>query len=53
MAKICPQTNDVVLYLECLECPDKGKCIDRRNVKENSVYVKESKIKKLKKYNRL
>lgn len=23
MAKICPVTNDKVLYLECLECDDK------------------------------
>lgn len=24
MAKICPETNDVVLYLDCLECETKG-----------------------------
>ena len=23
MAKICPMTNDKVLYLDCLECEDK------------------------------
>ncbi len=23
MAKICPETNDIVLYLTCLECEDK------------------------------
>ncbi len=23
MAKICPETGDVVLYLTCLECEDK------------------------------
>jgi len=26
MARICPLTNDVVLYLECLECDDRAAC---------------------------
>ena len=26
MAKICPQTNDYVLYLECNECEQKRLC---------------------------
>ncbi len=26
MAKICPQTGEKVLYLECLECEDRTKC---------------------------
>lgn len=26
MAKICPQTGEPVLYLDCLECDDKEKC---------------------------
>ena len=30
MSKICPQTGDVVLYLECLECENKGNCKPRK-----------------------
>ncbi len=26
MAKICPETNEKVLYLDCLDCENKGKC---------------------------
>lgn len=26
MAKICPYTGEKVLYLDCLECEDRGKC---------------------------
>ena len=26
MAKMCPITKEKVLYLECLECEQKGKC---------------------------
>lgn len=26
MSRICPITNDVVLYLECNECEDKEAC---------------------------
>lgn len=26
MAKECPLTGDVVLYLDCIECDDKNKC---------------------------
>lgn len=28
MAKVCPITGNVVLYLTCLECEDKDKCKD-------------------------
>lgn len=28
MAKICPVTKEKVLYLECLECNQKGRCKD-------------------------
>lgn len=26
MAKICPETNEKVLYLECLECEKRKEC---------------------------
>ena len=26
MAKICPETNEKVLYAECLECEERGGC---------------------------
>ena len=28
MAKICPQTGEYVLYVDCLECEDRGRCGD-------------------------
>lgn len=33
MSKICPETGCVVLYSDCLECDDKGKCRRKQNEK--------------------
>jgi len=37
MAKICPQTNDYVLYLECNECEQKRLCKPLRVAKKTLV----------------
>lgn len=31
MAVICPETNEPVLYIECLECEDRPKCKKRKD----------------------
>lgn len=36
MAKVCPLTGDVVLYLECLECDDRRECNDKRACQERT-----------------
>lgn len=35
MSKICPHTNSIVLYLECLECDDKICRTSQRNSYEH------------------
>ena len=30
--RICPETNEPVLYLDCNECEDKGKCRNGENI---------------------
>ena len=37
MAKICPITEEPVLYLECLECEYKNNCPPDRNQEETDV----------------
>lgn len=44
MAKICPLTNKVVLYLTCLECEDKGKCKDIKKEGINESKSTDSKV---------
>lgn len=35
MSKICPIINSPVLYLDCLECEDRGKCNDKTEYEDN------------------
>lgn len=42
MAKICPITNDKVLYLDCLECEEK---ICKKHTGGNKIVKKEQKEK--------
>lgn len=43
MAKICPLSNQVVLYLDCLECEYKAectmKCMNEKSEKKLEKYV--------------
>ncbi len=39
MSKICPMTNDVVLYLDCLECEEK--VCKKENFNENKAVQKQ------------
>ena len=39
MAKICPITNDKVLYLDCLECDDKV-CLSSTHISSQSEQIK-------------
>ena len=46
MSKICPETNETVLYLDCLECETKS-CRKQKNTeKEPILEEKENKVKK-------
>ena len=50
MAKICPYTGEKVLYLDCLECEDKGKCSGKLDAGDDLYNVStEQKDKLLKK----
>lgn len=40
MAKKCPKTNKYVLYLECLECEEHGKCKKKNPGKRDTINVK-------------
>ena len=42
MAKICPFTNDVVLYLDCKECDDIKECRKLSNMEESTSSNKNS-----------
>ncbi len=47
MAKICPQTGEKVLYLDCLECEDRKDCDKGLNRKDkNDMIDKNLKIRK-------
>ena len=45
MAKICPETNEPVLYLNCLECEDKNCKKESGKVKNKKEdYIKKSDV---------